>query len=109
MKDYSVKIGIFDVAIVHKSLEFFEDLLKDDSEFLLGLYRGNRVNPVIQLWNKLTGRRYVETSIHEIIEAINALNDLGMNHTQISTLSNCLTQVLTDNPKVLSMIKKGSK
>ena len=109
MKDYSIKIGIFDVPIVHKSLEYFEDLLNDDEKFLLGLYKGNRANPLIQLWNKLTGKRYVETSIHEIIEAINALNDLEMNHTQISTLSNCLTQVLTDNPKVLSMIDRGSK
>jgi len=38
-----------------------------------------------------------ETLIHEIIEIIANMNDLGLNHTQISTLSNSLYQVLVDN------------
>lgn len=34
--------------------------------------------------------------IHETIEAIDLLGDLKLNHTQISTLSSALHQVLTD-------------
>lgn len=38
-----------------------------------------------------------ETLLHEIIEIINGMNDLGLNHTQISILSNYIYQVYIDN------------
>lgn len=41
-----------------------------------------------------------ETFLHEIIELIGDMNDLKLNHTQISTLSNCLYQVICDNQSI---------
>ena len=38
-----------------------------------------------------------ETLIHEIIEFINNGNDLQLSHQSISTLGECLYQVLKDN------------
>ncbi len=35
--------------------------------------------------------------LHEIVEAVNSLNDLGLNHQTISTLATGLHQVLRDN------------
>ncbi|MBT8491121.1 MAG: hypothetical protein KJN62_08725 [Deltaproteobacteria bacterium] len=37
------------------------------------------------------------TLIHEIVEAINDLNELGMKHNVISSLSMSLSEVLLDN------------
>lgn len=37
------------------------------------------------------------TLFHEIIEAINSTNDLGLSHTQISVLETILYAVLIDN------------
>jgi hypothetical protein len=37
------------------------------------------------------------TFLHEIIEAINCHNELGLEHNKVMILENCLYQVLKDN------------
>jgi hypothetical protein len=41
-----------------------------------------------------------ETFLHEMIELIGEMNDLQLNHTQVSTLSNSLYQVIVDNEEI---------
>jgi hypothetical protein len=37
------------------------------------------------------------TLLHEIIEAINGLTEMGLKHKQIATLETCLHQILREN------------
>tara|TARA_Y100000310_G_C20621374_1_gene783488 strand:+ start:511 stop:744 length:234 start_codon:yes stop_codon:yes gene_type:complete len=45
-----------------------------------------------------------EALLHEIIEAIQVLNDLKIDHTVVSVLGMSLFQVLRDNPEVVRFI-----
>jgi hypothetical protein len=58
----------------------------------------------ILLDNILNEDQLVSVFIHEIIEAINAMYELGLEHRQITSLETALYQVFSDN-KLL----KGSK
>lgn len=49
------------------------------------------------------------TLIHEIVEAINDLNDLQLDHKDITVLGTSITQVLNDNPHIFKFNFKGVK
>lgn len=68
---------------------------EDDDFEVLGYY--NHKNNEIHLWAKLLGTRKAATLLHEILEAINWQNDLEMNHTQISTLTESLLALFLNN------------
>jgi hypothetical protein len=52
---------------------------------------------LINIQNNMPPKIKFSTLIHEIIEAINDMNELGMKHNLISTLSSNIAQVLIDN------------
>jgi len=54
-------------------------------------------NLVILLNKGLKQEQKESTLLHEIIEAINSANDLGLTHQTIQTLEASLYQVLKDN------------
>lgn len=41
------------------------------------------------------------TIIHEIIEQIDSINELDLEHNKITTLANSLYEVIIDNPKMI--------
>lgn len=48
----------------------------------------------IRISPALSDRAFVETTVHELIEAVNCIYDLELNHTQIQTLGVALSEVL---------------
>lgn len=59
-------------------------------------------NQWIKLQLNMPQEQIESTLIHEIIEQINGLNDLNLNHTQISVLATSIHQVLNDNLDLFS-------
>jgi len=54
-------------------------------------------NVTIYISEALPPKQQMSTLIHEILEAINGMYELQLNHTQICVLESGLYQVLTDN------------
>lgn len=44
--------------------------------------------------------------VHEIVEAIDQLCDLELNHTQITTIGTAINQMLRDNPQFRKLYEK---
>ena len=47
--------------------------------------------------------------VHEIVEAVDHLCDLGLNHTQITTLGTAINQLLIENPAFKKLYDKNVK
>lgn len=58
---------------------------------------------------KLPTKQEKSTVVHEIIEAINAMLELNMEHSQISAMETGLFQVFEANPRLLEYLKSGKK
>jgi hypothetical protein len=98
-------MGAHQIKISPTTKEKFTEMYPgdQDGENTIGEY--DHVNNAIRLLSTLIGTRKAVTFVHEIIEAINWQNDLGMNHTQISMLSESLTAVLTVNKIDLNKVR----
>lgn len=75
-------------------------ILLDTPEMYPGVGRIlGRYDPAIQqilLYNNPEKPSIAESNfVHEVIEAVDKMNDLKLNHTQISTLASSLHQILT--------------
>lgn len=86
----SVKLCGHDIDVV--LLETPE--IYGNSQRILGRY-----DPAVQqirLYNNPEKPSIAESNfVHELIEAVDVMNDLKLNHTQISTLASSLHQILT--------------
>ena len=71
------------------------DREKDDGIENIGTHNARH----LKIWvdKKLSQSQKEATILHEIIEAINYGNQIGLKHEQISTLEHNLYQVLKDN------------
>ncbi|AGR18808.1 hypothetical protein Y289_11655 [Listeria monocytogenes] len=59
----------------------------------------------INIATGLTGQQRVETIIHEVLEAINDIYELGLEHdTQLCKLSVAIHQILTDNEELINAL-----
>lgn len=96
MKDFSIKLGVQNIPVIHKSSDELDDI-SDPDFIVVGRYRGDYPKPEIHLWDKLSGPRYNEFFTHELFEAVNRQYDLEMNHTQVGVLGAVMSQVLMDN------------
>lgn len=61
-------------------------------------------NPEIHLSEELTGISYSSTLLHEILEMVNEVHDLGMSENQIRTLEVSLEQIMGQNPRLKNLI-----
>ena len=92
----SILIGGHKIEISAATKEDFRKIFpKDMVDETIGYYEHEHNK--IYLWAKLMGTRKAATLLHEIVEAINWQNDLGMNHTQISTIAESILAVLLFN------------
>jgi len=85
----TIKIGGLDYEVIVK------DRSKEDGITNAGTHY--QYEQKIWIDNKCHQQQQEETLIHEIIEAINTANEVGLEHNQVSVLSNQLYQVLKDN------------
>ena len=76
------------------------EIIKSDRNKNDGVNNSGSVNTFFQtIWIDNTAHIEVQEStlIHEILEAIDKDNDLGLSHTQLCVLENGLYQTLKDN------------
>ena len=71
------------------------NLRDEDGSSLMGIHRGS--DEYIGINNGYPEGSQNSSLLHEIIEAINWANELGLEHKQICTLETGLYQVLHDN------------
>ena len=85
----SLKIGGFNYKVIYRKR------YKNDGVSVFG----NQCSSTHQIWieSDIPVQRQEEVLLHEIIESIDTDNELKLEHTQISALSNCLYQALKDN------------
>lgn len=57
-------------------------------------------NPRIHISDELEGVSYSSTLLHEIIEMVNEMHDLGLTESKIRTLEVAFSQILTQNPSL---------
>lgn len=84
------------IAGVKYTIEFVPDMRTD-------LECSGRVNDtmgVIQLHKGMCKDMDNATLLHEIIEAINTENEMGLAHQQIQSLATQMYQVINDNPEM---------
>ena len=111
MADKIIKISSYSVPIKFLSEDeickiWEEDCPEDDDGFLpLGLCRFIKNGYQILIRNDLKGHLKSVAIRHEIVEAINNIYDLRLDHQTITTISEALTQVETDNKKALNEIR----
>ncbi len=88
-----VKIGGYELNIIEK-----ENLVNNYEHF--GEY--SEVLDEIYLDKNLSKQKKIETLMHEILEAINCLYKLNLNHDkQLCILAVVLHQILIDNPNLV--------
>lgn len=58
--------------------------------------------PTIFLSDQITGHVRSSTLLHEVIEMISEMHDLGLTESQIRTLEISLTQIMAQNPGLLT-------
>jgi len=101
MNDFSLKIGAHNIAVIYKSREALDDYDEDDGYCIHGMFNPDGKQRVIWLADDITGTHYMSVFIHELIEAINQIYELCLTHSQISQISEILTQIWVDNQKTL--------
>ncbi|MCO8288286.1 hypothetical protein [Tetragenococcus halophilus] len=81
--------------------------VEEDANLLANQSRIGEYSPYeqkIRLSNNLNGQQKDETLIHEILEAINDIYELGLDHNeQLCKLSVAIHQILTDNKHLLNV------
>ena len=109
-KNFKLKVGAHKLAVKHVSSEKMEEVYRayaddvDEDSECLGACCFRIDGHEILIDGSLSGSRYVATVWHEVVELVNNLYDLGLNHPQISTLGEVLTQVHGDNRRVISTL-----
>lgn len=84
-----IKIGGYRIGV-----EFSDTIIPNNSR--VGEY--SPIEQVITISNGLTSQHKKETLIHEVLEAINDIYELGLDHDeQLCKLSVILHQVVSDN------------
>ncbi|EUJ53842.1 hypothetical protein [Listeria fleischmannii] len=74
------------------------------SEMRVGEY--SPIEQVIRIASNLTKQQAAETFIHEILEAINNIYELGLDHDeQLCKLSVAIHQIVTDNKELINVWK----
>lgn len=84
-----VKIGGHNYAIKFKNLD------RDEQASNCGYCKPSLNEIVIN--TEITGQQQASTLLHEIIEVINWLNQLELEHHKIQSIESTLYQVLRDN------------
>lgn len=82
------------------TVQFDENLLSDREHYGEWCYRDLSI--IINGTSNQTVRQ--QTLLHEIVEAINELNELGLEHDKIQTLSTALFQVLKHNEDLFGKV-----
>lgn len=103
-KNFRLKVGVHKLRVKHISSARMDEMYKslsggDDEHECLGACCFRIDGHEIMIDRSLSGSRYVATVIHEVVELLNNLYDLNLEHSQISTLGEALTQLLGDNWK----------
>lgn len=89
-----VKIAGYQIPIV-----FDDKIIANQSH--IGVYLP--IEQTIRLAAGLTKQQEKETLIHEMLEAINDIYELGLDHDeQLSKLSVIIHQIISDNPKLIN-------
>jgi hypothetical protein len=79
---------------------FIYDVIVEAREEQHGVFDLGTCYPAkLKIWleKNASHQLHEQTLLHEVIEAINKHNDLQLSHQTISTLGECLYQVLKDN------------
>ena len=105
-KTFRLKVGAHKLMVRHVSTARINEVYRilsggDKDKECIGACCFQFDGHEIIIDEALSGSRYVATVFHEIVELLNNLYDLDLEHTQVSTLSEVLTQVLGDNRKVV--------
>jgi DNA-binding transcriptional regulator YhcF (GntR family) len=89
-----VKIGSLTIDI-----SLVEHLIRDGKH--MGCSCGNGC--YIKIDNSIPEQQKHSTLIHEILELIDFIYELGLDHRTISTLESAIHQVIVDNPDMFKM------
>lgn len=87
-----IKIGGFDYTFAEA-----KNLARDEDALGNSCYNSLTINVDESLDKSLKAA----TIIHEIIEQINCISELDLEHNKITTLANSLYQVISENPKMM--------
>ena len=71
------------------------DLVKDQGMDKVGYLL--MAQSIIRIDRNISEQVQDQTLVHEIMEAIDSANDLGLNHTQTSVIAEAFYQVIKDN------------
>jgi hypothetical protein len=85
----SINIGGIEIKIEYR------DIIENNNNF--GIY--NPMNSVITISNNVSRDQQQATLIHEVLEAINHIYDIGLKHHQICLLETGLNQARLMNVK----------
>jgi hypothetical protein len=91
-----IKIGGYTVSVVHSDNLVANGLVGEYAPF----------EQKISIANGLSKQHEQETLIHEVLEAINDLYELGLEHdSQLCKLSVVLHQIIVDNEDLLNALR----
>jgi len=101
-KTFRLKVGAHKLKVRHVSSIRMDEIYRafsggDEDHECLGACCFQADGHEIIIDRSLSGSRYVGTVFHEVVELLNNLYDLQLEHCQVSTLGEALTQVFGDN------------
>jgi len=73
----------------------YTDLVKDQGMDKVGYLL--MAQSLIRIDRNVSEQIQEQTVVHEAMEAIDTMNDLGLNHTQISVIAEAFYQLIKDN------------
>jgi len=100
MNDISFKIGAHQIRVSYKDQEEL-DGYDDEGCCVRGMFNPDGINRDIWISRNIAGTNHTATLLHEVMEAINQIYELCLTHSQISQISEILTQIWVDNQKTI--------
>ena len=100
MSDIFLKIGAHRIKVSYKDQEEM-DGYDDEGCCVHGMFNPDGMQSDIWISRNIKGTKYTATFLHELMEAINQIYELCLTHSQISQISEILTQIWVDNQKAL--------
>lgn len=94
MKESEIKIAGYQISVVED-----DNILANESR--IGEY--SQFEQKIKIAKGLTEQQKIETLIHETLEAINDIYELGLDHEeQLCVLSVVIHQIIVDNKRLIN-------
>jgi len=94
----SVKVGAFIIAVNR-------DPFLMASREAYGEYHPSKLEIVLD--TNLNKQKEGETLLHEMLEAIDAIYDIELDHHKLSLMATALHQVVIENPNIFKELRNG--